>query len=108
MEVGVARCSISSESIVSRAVTLFPSDTVLAGLQLMHRHGLAVLPVVDEERGELMGEVTEGEVCRVGSRLPLMRLAEVLTVKAHAGGEGMTTGEELDGITVGSAAPWLH
>ncbi len=104
----MARCSIPNESIISRAITLFPSDTVLSGLQLMHRYGLAVLSVVDEERGELLGEVTEAELCRVASRLPLLRISEVLTVKANAGGEGMTVGEELEGADEGSAGAWLH
>ncbi|MBN1208907.1 MAG: hypothetical protein JXB05_28875 [Myxococcaceae bacterium] len=97
-----------NESIVSRAVTLFPSDTVLAGLQLMQRYGLGVLPVVDEACGELLGEVTEEELCCVASRLPLLRLSEVLAAKARGGGEGITPGEELERAAVGSAGAWLH
>jgi CBS domain-containing protein len=111
VEVGVARCSIRDESIISRAITLFPSDTVLAALQVMHRYGLAVLPVVDEERGELLGEVTEAELCRVASRLPLIPIAEVLTAKASSGGEGMTGGfgsMEEDFSGEASRSHWLH
>jgi CBS domain-containing protein len=102
VEVGVARCSVRSESLVSQAITLFPTDTVLAALQLMQRYGLAVLPVVEEVRGELIGEVTEAELCRVASRLPLLPIAEVLTAKAFAGEEGMTG--EAPAVSVG----WLH
>ena len=68
-----------SQSLISRALTLFPSDTVLAALQMMGRYGLSVLPVVDEARGELLGEVTEDELRRLWPRLPLARMAEILT-----------------------------
>lgn len=70
-----------SESLISRALTLFPSDTVLAALQMMGRYGLSVLPVVDDVRGELLGEVTEDELRRLWPRLPLARMAEILTAK---------------------------
>jgi CBS domain-containing protein len=111
VEVGVAKCSKRDESIISRAITLFPSDTVLAALQVMHRHGLGVLPVVDEVRGELIGEVTEVELCRIASRLPLIPLAEVLTIKGRADGEGMTggRGSAAEGAGPGgSSLRWLH
>jgi len=107
----VAKCSVWNESLISRAITLFPSDTVLAALQVMERYGLAVLPVVDEVRGELIGEVTEAELCRVASRLPLLPIAEVLTAKALGGEEGMTGDQEpllevAEASTAG--AGWLH
>jgi CBS domain-containing protein len=111
VEVGVARCSVWNESLVSRAITLFPSDTVLAALQVMQRYGLAVLPVVEEVRGELIGEVTEAELCRVASRLPLLPIAEVLTAKALAGEEGMTGEQdapaEVEEASTGSVG-WVH
>jgi CBS domain-containing protein len=105
----VAECAIRRASLVVRAITLFPSDTVLAALQVMHRHRLSVLPVVEEERGELVGEVTEAELCRVASRLPLIGISEVLTAKAMGAGEGMT-GEPGEPVTeAAEAAPrWLH
>ncbi|MFL5345670.1 MAG: CBS domain-containing protein [Hyalangium sp.] len=109
MEVGVTKCSTRSESLISGAITLFPSDSVLAALQVMQQHGLAVLPVVDEERGELIGEVTEGELCRVASRLPLIPLAEVLTAKALGGREGMTgEGQAVQELTAERPPRWLH
>jgi CBS domain-containing protein len=110
MEVGVAKCSIRNETLLSRAITLFPSDTVLAALQVMHRYGLAVLPVVEEERGELLGEVTVAELCRVASRLPLIALAEVLTAKALGEEEGMTGGVEHLAVegSLTSGPRWLH
>jgi CBS domain-containing protein len=109
MGVGVAKCGIRNESLISRAITLFPGDTVLAALQVMHRYELTVLPVVDEERGELIGEVTEAELCRVASRLPLIGIAEVLTAKAMGGGEGMT-GPAPEPVNVEPESPprWLH
>ena len=109
----MAKCGIRSESLVARAITLFPSDTVLAALQVMQRYGLAVLPVVEEERGELVGEVTEAELCRVASRFPLIGIAEVLTAKAVGAGEGMTgraPGRVAAPIPGASESPsrWLH
>ena len=107
----MAKCSIRNESLISRAITLFPSDTVLAALQVMQRYGLAVLPVVEEVRGELIGEVTEAELCRVASRLPLLPIAEVLTAKALAGEEGMTGDRDslMGAAEVSSgSARWLH
>jgi hypothetical protein len=65
---------------------------VLAALQVMQQYRLEVLPVVDWECGELIGEVAEGELCRIASRLPLIPIAEVLTAKAAAREEGMTGG----------------
>lgn len=107
----MAKCSVRNESLVSQAITLFPTDTVLAALQLMQRYGLAVLPVVEEARGELIGEVSEAELCRVAARLPLLPIAEVLTVKAFAGQEGMTgEPEALMELPEAPAASvgWLH
>ena len=109
----MAKCSTRSEALICRAVTLFPSDSVLAALQVMHQYGLAVLPVVEEERGELLGEVTEAELCRVASRLPLILIAEVLTAKALGGGEGMTGAveplpEPLPEPLRERAPRWLH
>ncbi len=106
----MGECGIRNESLVARAITLFPSDTVLAALQVMHRYGLAVLPVVDEDRGELIAEVTEAELCRVASRLPLIGIAEVLTAKAMRAGEGMTGSQPPRPVTEASRSEsrWLH
>lgn len=67
---------------VAQAVTLFAEDTVLSALGLMQRHGLSRLPVVDDERGELLGEVTEGELRRLWKVAPLLCMSEVLTARA--------------------------
>jgi CBS domain-containing protein len=93
------------QSLVSRAVTLFPEDTVLSALQVMHHHGVHVLPVVDGRDGELLGEVTEGELQRLSAFAPLARLAEILTAKALAGTE------EKTGVQHEAREParlWLH
>ncbi|MDY7230057.1 CBS domain-containing protein [Hyalangium rubrum] len=104
----MAKCVRRDESLISRAITLFPGDTVLAALQVMQRYALAVLPVVDEERGELVGEVTEAELCRVASRLPLIPIAEVLTAKA-LGGQEVTTGvAEGWQVALEGEHAWLH
>ena len=62
-----------------------------------------------EERGELLGEVTEAELCRVASRLPLIGIAEVLTAKAIGGEEGMTGASAEPLIAAPEGEPrWLH
>ena len=95
------------QSFVVRAVTLFPEDTVLAALQVMHRHGVHVLPVVDGQDGELLGEVSEGELLRLSACAPLARLAEILTAKALTGMEE-TTGAPYEALPPAPARPWLH
>jgi hypothetical protein len=66
--------------------------------------------VVDDGRGELIGEVTEVELCRVASRLPLLAIAEVLTAKALAGEEGMTGGDDRpeEAMAAAGGTGWLH
>jgi CBS domain-containing protein len=95
------------QSLVSRAVTLFPEDTVLSALQVMHRHGVHVLPVVDGQDGELLGEVTEGELQRLSACAPLARLAEILTAKALRG-TAETTEVPYEALASEPARPWLH
>ncbi|MBU8900153.1 CBS domain-containing protein [Corallococcus sp. M34] len=94
------------DAYVSRAVTLFPEDTVLGALQLMYRHGARVLPVVDGTRGELLGEVTLDELHRLSRRMPLTRMAEILTAKARAVREETTDAEEEDRAGDSSSVGW--
>lgn len=93
---------MESESLISRAITLFPSDTVLGALQVMGRYGLSVLPVVDEARGELLGEVTEDELRRLFARLPLARMAEILTVKVLSQEEEITGARWVGQFSLGA------
>lgn len=72
-----------SEFLISRAITLFPGDSVRGALQLMARYGLRVLPVVDEVHGEWLGEVSEDALRRLGPRLPRARVAELLRHQLH-------------------------
>ncbi|WP_338873481.1 CBS domain-containing protein [Myxococcus stipitatus] len=89
--------------LVSRAVTLFPEDTVLSALQVMHRHGVHVLPVVDGRDGAWLGEVSQQELHRLSGFAPLARLAEILTARALAETEEKTA-EPL----ALSQPRWLH
>ncbi|RKG77317.1 CBS domain-containing protein [Corallococcus terminator] len=95
------------QTFVSRALTLFPEDTVLGALQQMYRHGVQVLPVVEGRGGDLLGEVTEDELHRVARRRPLARLAEILTVKALAAPEE-TTVEPVAPLRLAASSGWLH
>ncbi|ATB27586.1 CBS domain-containing protein [Melittangium boletus] len=64
---------------VAQAVMLFAKDTIMAALRVMQEHGVRQLPVVDEERGEWLGEVTEEELRRLWKVAPLISMAEVLS-----------------------------
>lgn len=101
------RRSPQLKSFAVRAVTLFPEDTVLAALQVMHQQGVHVLPVVDGQDGELLGEVSEGELQRLSACVPLARLAEILTAKALTDREE-TTGVPYEALIPSPARLWLH
>ena len=55
-------------------ILLYPRDTVMRALEVMHRYGVELLPVVDERHGEVLGHVTLEELRRVGNALPLANL----------------------------------
>ncbi|QSQ12407.1 CBS domain-containing protein [Myxococcus landrumensis] len=89
--------------LVSHAVTLFPEDTVLSALQVMHRHGVHVLPVVDGRDGAWLGQVSQQELHRLSGFAPLARLAEILTARA------LVETEKKAAESVALAPPrWLH
>jgi len=95
------------ETLVARAVTLFPEDTVLSALQVMHRHAAHVLPVVDGRDGAWLGEVSEDELCRLSRFAPLARLAEILTARVLVEAEE-TTGAKRASLLSAPASHWLH
>jgi|GEM_PF-2212618 len=64
---------------LAQAVTLFAKDTIMAALRVMQEHGVRQLPVVDEECGEWLGEVTEEELRRLWKVAPLSSMAEILS-----------------------------
>ncbi|MCP3169015.1 CBS domain-containing protein [Myxococcus qinghaiensis] len=90
------------EMLVAHAVTLFPEDTVLSALQVMHRHGVHALPVVDGQNGAWLGEVSQHELQRLSAFAPLARLAEILTAKALA------STEEKTAVATPTSALLLH
>ena len=67
------------EEWVSRAVTLFAGDTIVAALRVMQEMGVRQLPVVDEEHGELLGEITEEELRQLWKVSPLASMEEILS-----------------------------
>ncbi|EPX59415.1 hypothetical protein D187_002905 [Cystobacter fuscus DSM 2262] len=67
------------EEWVSRATTLFAGDTIVAALRVMQELGVRRLPVVDEEHGELLGEITEEELRRLWRISPLASMEEILS-----------------------------
>jgi CBS-domain-containing membrane protein len=95
-------------TFLSRAVTLFPEDTVLSALQVMQQHEVHVLPVVDGHEGAFLGEVTQDELHRLARRMPLIRLAEILTARSLARAEE-TTVARFEPLRMGSAGGrFLH
>lgn len=64
---------------VSRAATLFAGDTIVAALRVMQELGVRRLPVVDEERGEFLGEITEEDLRRLWRISPLASMEEILS-----------------------------
>lgn len=68
-----------TEQWASRAATLFAGDTIVAALRMMQELGVSLLPVVDEEQGEFMGEVTEEELRRLWKVSPLASMEEILS-----------------------------
>ncbi len=91
------------------APMLYPQDTVLRALEVMHRYGVHLLPVVDEQHGEVLGHVTEDELHRIWKQLPLARMSELLTARASV---GIAVGQRPDRLVlVGGQGPrssWLH
>jgi predicted transcriptional regulator len=75
------------KALVAKAVTLFPNDTVMRALALMKRYGLARLPVVDETKGELIGDVTAEDLQQVWEHSPLACMSEILSLKSLQEGE---------------------
>ena len=68
-----------AEALISQAVTLFSQDTVFTGLGVMQEHRLGRVAVVQEETGQLLGEVTVEELYRAWSSDPFMSVGQVVT-----------------------------
>jgi CBS-domain-containing membrane protein len=94
------------------SLTLYPRDTVLRALEVMHRYGVHQLPVVDERHGELLGSVTEGELHLIWHRLPLARLGEILSARAALAREGSAVERPMRLVFVpggqGARCAWVH
>jgi len=91
---------------------LYPRDTVMRALEVMHRHGVLLLPVVDERRGEVLGHVSEEELRRLGNTLPLVRMTEILNARAALALEGIAgAGSESEAVSPSErtrSEAWLH
>jgi CBS domain-containing protein len=107
----MARRTVESQVVAIPDITLYPRDTVMRALEVMHRYGVHLLPVVDERHGEILGHVTEEELHRIWSTLPLARMSEILTARANIASEGIA-GERPRIVLVpggqGSRSNWLH
>jgi predicted transcriptional regulator len=84
-------------------IILYPRDTVMRALEVMHRHGVFLLPVVDERQGEVLGHVSEEELARLGQAFPLVRMTEILTARAGLVSEG-----NAEHVERARPEVWLH
>ncbi|MFL5353640.1 CBS domain-containing protein [Archangium sp.] len=93
-------------------IILYPRDTVMRALEVMHRYGVHLLPVVDERHGEVLGHVSEEELHRIWSTLPLARMSEILTARAAIASEGIAEERPSRLVFVpggqGSRSSWVH
>ncbi|HYO55938.1 CBS domain-containing protein [Archangium sp.] len=107
----MTRRTVEPQVVAMSDVILYPRDTVMRALEVMHRYSVHLLPVVEERHGEILGHVTEEELHRIGSTLPLARMSEILTARAHITSEG-SAGERPRLFVVpggqGSRSTWLH
>jgi CBS-domain-containing membrane protein len=94
------------------SLTLYPRDTVLRALEVMHRYGVHQLAVVDERHGELLGTVTEEELHRIWHTLPLARMREILSARAALATEGSAAERPCRLVFVpggqGGRSAWVH
>ena len=99
---------------VSRATTLFAGDTIVAALRMMQELGVRQLPVVDEEQGEFIGEVTEEELRRLWKVSPLASMEEILSGLFDVTPENKSVERPQVQETAplvnffGKPGPWLH
>jgi predicted transcriptional regulator len=108
----VTRRTVDTQVAELPDILLYPRDTVLRALQVMHRCGVHLLPVVDERHGEVLGHVTEEELHRIWATLPLARMSEILSARAAMASEGIADERPARVVFVpdgqGSRSTWLH
>ncbi len=67
-----------AERMSSTEVTLLPTDTLLRALRVMERHGVSLLPVV-EEAGGLVGLISRAHVLSAWRVDPLLPVGLVMS-----------------------------
>lgn len=104
--------SVATGNVSMPDIILYPGDTVMRALEVMHRHGVHLLPVVDERQGEILGHISEQELLRLCPLLPLVRMAEILTARAAVRSEGFAAERPARVAFLpeaqGSRGAWLH
>ena len=107
----MSRRTVETQIVEMPDIILYPRDTVMRALEVMHRYGVHLLPVVDERHGEVLGHVSEEELHRIWSTLPLARMTEILTARATLASEG-SAGDRPRVVLVpgghGVRSTWLH
>jgi predicted transcriptional regulator len=112
LEVPLTRRTVEPQVAEMPDILLYPRDTAMRALEVMHRYGVQLLPVVDERHGEVLGHVTEEELRRIWSTLPLARMAEILTARAAIASEGIADERPSRLVFVpcgqGARSSWVH
>jgi CBS domain-containing protein len=67
-----------AEKLSSTEVTLLPTDTLLRALRVMERHGVSLLPVV-EEAGGMVGLISRAHVLSAWRVDPLLPVGLVMS-----------------------------
>src|SRR5689334_23218864 len=67
----------NEETAASVTVTVLPTDTLLCALRVMERHQVHLLPVV-EEKGTLLGLISEARILEAWEVDPLKMVSEVM------------------------------
>jgi predicted transcriptional regulator len=108
----VTRRTMDTQVVEMPEIILYPRDTVLRALEVMHRYGVHLLPVVDEQHGEVLGHVGEEELHRIWRTLPLARMSELLTARAAMALEGIADERPSRLVFIpdgqGSRSTWVH
>ncbi len=86
-------------------VTVLPTDTLVCALRVMERHGVRLLPVM-EETGTLLGLVSEEHILQAWTEDPLQPVAGVMAVCGLPGGEEEDDSEDEGLLAAAELREW--
>jgi CBS domain-containing protein len=90
------------EMTATFTVTVLPTDTLVRALRVMERHGVRLLPVM-EETGRLLGLISEAHILQAWTEDPLQPVAGVM---AACGLPGVEEGEDEGLLSAAELREW--